>query len=372
MRDNKNKKNNSQHENKRVVRGTNIPYNQSDIEKYYYDNYHYHDKRIVVKKKKKMNKKGKIVISLFVLLLSLVVAVTLLFNMQILSGDVGKLFEGIGTPRELKDKQLNFLIVGIADDPDERQKTNLTDIMAVVSVDFENKETNVLQIPRDTYIGNETPSGKINAIYNRDPKKWDYHGLEGLSRMINEMFQLNIDHYITMEMDGFREIVDAIGGVTMNVPIDMELNGTIVKAGEQTLNGKQAVVVVRTRNAYKNGDDLSRVKTQQEFMKAFVSKVLSLGKGKIAKLAPSCIKYIKTDITISDGLKYYKAISGMDSTNLHIFTPPGKGVIYRSKLLGKQSVYQINKEETEILLNENFRNHSESVPASKLQIKKIQ
>lgn len=325
--------------------------------------------KTAVRKKKKLNKKGKIVITIFTLLIFAVAALFVIMNTRFLSGKIGNLYEGIGTPKELRNKQVSFLLLGIADDEEEREKTRLTDLMAVVTLDFKNDTTKVLQIPRDTYIGEETPSGKMNAIYNRDPSYWDYSGLEGLSKMINEMFKLNIDHYVTMEMNGFRDIVDAIGGVTMNVPVDMELNGTYVKAGEQTLNGKQAIAVVRTRNAYSGGDDISRTKTQQEFMKAFVKEVLSLGTLKMTKIIPSCIKYVNTDITISEALKYYKGISAIDASKLEIFTLPGEGGNYYSNALGKQSVYYINKEETANMLNEHFRANTTSVDASELKIK---
>lgn len=390
MRDNRNERNNSRNTNQRVVRGSSRPtnnYNQRYSNQYYDkqsrqsnrprqnsrydDSYNYSNTRTVVKRRKKLNKKGKFVISLFVLMLTAIVAYFVLFNMQLFNGEVGQLFKGIGTPDDLKGKQVNFLVLGIADDPNEREQTRLTDLMAIVSVDFENEEVNVLQIPRDTFIGDETPSGKMNAIYNRDPDYWDYHGLEGLSKMINEMFKLTIDHYITMDMEGFRDIVDAVGGVTMNVPADVELNGTYVYAGEQTLNGEQAIAVVRTRNIYSN-QDIGRMETQREFMKAFVSKILSLGKIDMAKLAPTCIKYVNTDVTLNQGLKYYKAISGLNMQNFNIFSPEGTPDVYDSYSLGEQDVYVLDKESTATMLNENFRNHTEPVSAEMLQIKSLE
>ncbi len=394
MRDNRNERNNSRNTNQRVVRGSSRPtnnYNQrySNPRNYdyyerqsrqpnrrrqdprYNNSYDYPNNRTVVKRKRRLNKKGKFVITLFILMLTAIVGYFVLFNMQLFNGEVGGLFKGIGTPDDLKGKQVNFLVLGIADDPNEREQTRLTDLMAVVSVDFENDEANVLQIPRDTFIGDETPTGKMNAIYNRDPDYWDYHGLEGLSKMINEMFKLTIDHYVTMDMEGFRDIVDAIGGVTMNVPADVELNGTYVYAGEQTLNGDQAIAVVRTRNIYSN-QDIGRMETQREFMKAFVSKVLSLGKMDIAKLAPTCIKYVNTDVTLNQGLKYYKAISGLNMQNFNIFSPEGTPDEYNSYSLGIQDVYVLDKEATATMLNENFRKHTEPVPAEMLKIKSLE
>ena len=118
---------------------------------------------------------------------------------------------------------LNLLVVGVSDDPDERESTRLTDTIMVVSVNIEDQKVNILQIPRDTYVGEETSTHKINAIYAQNP---DHLGLRWFGRpepMIYDQFQVTIDHYVTIQMDGFRDMINAIGGVTMDVPVDMEL-----------------------------------------------------------------------------------------------------------------------------------------------------
>ncbi len=251
--------------------------------------------------KRKLSTAEKAVIAVAGVLIGIsvfVVAAMVLMNVSLLKDQSGRgnvtVADEIKTPTVIKEKVVNFLIVGVADDPSERDSTSLTDTIMVASIDVEKNSISVLQIPRDSYVGNETPTGKINAIYKQDPDDWDYAGLEGLMQMIHEMFQINIDHYVTMQMDGFEKMVDQLGGVTMDVPVDMELNGTYVSAGEQTLNGKQAIAVVRTRNVYLNAD-LGRLDTQKVCMSALADKCLSMGGSQMTQLIPTLFRYVSTD-----------------------------------------------------------------------------
>lgn len=321
------------------------------------------------KKKRRLNAKGKFAVTLCVLLIVAALFLVTLLNAPLLQSKFGSIISGIATPDAIKDKVSTFLVLGIADDENERDSTNLTDTIMLVTMDLQTKKASVLQIPRDTYIGDETPTGKVNAIVNRDPDYWDYSGIPGLSKMLNEMLQVNIDHYVTMKMDGFEQIVDSVGGVEMIVPADMELNGTEVSAGQQTLDGKQAIAVVRTRNVYDNGD-LGRVETQRAFMSAFVSKCLSLNTIEMMGIIPDCFKSMNSDITGRKAMGYYKKISGMDFSNFSIMSLPGEAGTYYSPD-GEQSVYEIDPNATAEMLNTYFRPYSNPVPVENLQIESL-
>lgn len=318
------------------------------------------------KRKAKLTWQGKLVVgfSVFLIVLSvLTVIVILALNSKILQDGNG-IGNQYATPSNIKDKVTTFLIVGIADDENERESTRLTDTIMLATIDFPNKRASVLQIPRDTYVGDTTPTGKINAIYNRT-EKWEYHGLDGLTRMIHEMFQINIDHYVTLKMDGFENIIDSIGGVPMNVPVDMELNGTMVRAGQQTLNGEQAIAVVRTRNVYQNGD-LGRIETQRAFLSAFASKCLSLSSSEMIKLIPKCFGSVNTDLTAMDAIEYYKAVNGMEMSNITMMSVPGVGANN-----GDQSVFSVYPRQTAEILNQHFRPYSNPVPFEQLRIRTV-
>ncbi|WP_078899325.1 MULTISPECIES: LCP family protein [Streptomyces] len=112
---------------------------------------------------------------------------------------------------------------------------------------------------------------KLNAAYAED-------GPELLVRTVEANTGLHIDHYVEIGFAGFANIVDAVGGVEMNIPQDIKdtKSGADLKKGTQTLNGEQALAFVRTRYALR-GSDLDRTKNQQKFLSALANQVATPG-----------------------------------------------------------------------------------------------
>ncbi|MEU6353214.1 LCP family protein [Streptomyces sp. NPDC047072] len=140
----------------------------------------------------------------------------------------------------------------------------------------------LISLPRDsdveipTFVGSEsgkTYKGtgrhvKLNAAYAED-------GPELLVRTVEYNTGLKIDHYVEIGFAGFANIVDAVGGVEIDIPkggMKDTKSGADFKAGKQTLNGDQALAFVRTRYALA-GSDLDRTKNQQKFLNALASQV---------------------------------------------------------------------------------------------------
>ncbi|MFD8235721.1 LCP family protein [Streptomyces sp. NPDC059696] len=112
---------------------------------------------------------------------------------------------------------------------------------------------------------------KLNAAYAED-------GPELLVRTVEANTGLHIDHYVEIGFAGFANIVDAVGGVEMDIPQDIKdtKSGADFKKGTQTLNGEQALAFVRTRYALA-GSDLDRTKNQQKFLSALANQVATPG-----------------------------------------------------------------------------------------------
>ncbi|MFI9752496.1 LCP family protein [Streptomyces collinus] len=112
---------------------------------------------------------------------------------------------------------------------------------------------------------------KLNAAYAED-------GPELLVRTVEANTGLHIDHYVEIGFAGFANIVDAVGGVEMNIPQDIKdtKSGADLKKGTQTLDGEQALAFVRTRYALR-GSDLDRTKNQQKFLSALANQVATPG-----------------------------------------------------------------------------------------------
>ncbi|MEU1055837.1 LCP family protein [Streptomyces sp. NPDC005876] len=139
----------------------------------------------------------------------------------------------------------------------------------------------LVSLPRDsdveipTFVGSEsgkTYQGtgrhvKLNAAYAED-------GPELLVRTVEHNTGLRIDHYVEIGFAGFASIVDAVGGVEMDIPQDIKdtKSGADFKKGKQTLSGEEALAFVRTRYALA-GSDLDRTKNQQKFLSALAGQV---------------------------------------------------------------------------------------------------
>lgn len=183
----------------------------------------------------------------------------------------------------------NYLIVG----SDSREGMTAEDKKRLRTGDAEGKRTDsmmvlhvgsngntMVSLPRDSDVeipsfvgsdsGKEFPAQgrrtKLNAAYAED-------GPELLVRTVEYNTGLKIDHYAEIGFGGFANIVDAVGGVEMDIPkaFKDEKSGADFQAGKQTLNGEQSLAFVRTRYAFA-GSDLDRTKNQQKFLSALASQ----------------------------------------------------------------------------------------------------
>ena len=112
----------------------------------------------------------------------------------------------------------------------------LTDVIILGRFDLETDRISLLQIPRDTYIGDGYVTGKINAVYGHP--KGD-SGIQELKTLVEKQLQLPIDYTATITLSGLRSMVDAMGGVEVEVPFQMEyLPGMVLEEGKQRLNGE--------------------------------------------------------------------------------------------------------------------------------------
>ncbi len=174
------------------------------------------------------------------------------------------------------------LILGVSKDI----STELTDTIIVASYNPKNQKATLLSIPRDTFVGKNkakaTSYDKINALYQTNPQKT----LEAVNRITG----LQITYYLVVSNNALVELVDAIGGVEFDVPIDMDYDDSSqdlyihLDKGYQRLNGEQAEWLVRFRKnnngtSYPSsyGDnDIGRMKTQREFLKTVAKQVIQI------------------------------------------------------------------------------------------------
>ncbi len=254
------------------------------------------------------------------------------------------------------DEAVTFLLCGL----DESEA--LTDVIMVASLDAEAGEVNVLQIPRDTYVGvNRYPTGKINAVYASHKK--GEAPIDALLSEVEHTFALQIDHYATINLPGLRRIVDSMGGVTVDIPQTIYFTeGKTIKKGEQLLTGEKAEWFVRYRKGYDNAD-IGRMHAQSLFLQACAEKVLSMSRTQLFGLVAQNYQNITTDLTAAQLMGYYGGLSGIKAEDIHFYTLEGAGVTHKGF-----AVYTLFAKKAADLLNEHFRPYSERVDADGLNI----
>ena len=241
---------------------------------------------------------------------------------------------------------------------------HLTDFIMLGQYNPNTRDIALLSIPRDTNVSNSV-DGKINSLYaGKYPEK--------VMKKVEEITGIEVQHYLVFDAKILRKVVDEIGGVTVNVPINMNYDdpeqGLYIhlKKGTQTLTGKQAEQFVRFRKnnddtGYPNGD-IGRVATQQQFIKAMISEVLSAKNiSKIWNLVNIVLEGTKTDITMELVTQYMDDIVTIKTDRMKINTLPGEGRYGMSPYGYKLSYYYHDEKATKELIETMFKTGNENV-----------
>lgn len=269
--------------------------------------------------------------------------------------------------REDPDAVTTFLIVG-----KDRVALN-TDVMILVSLHEEDGKysADVLQIPRDTYCRDNSSNNKINAVFGTISSACDSavkeekikFGMEGLVSVLERNWLIKIDYWAIMDLDGFGDIVDAIGGVDMYVPFDMEYYDYSavppleinLKEGQQNLNGNQAEQFVRYRKGYSTGD-LGRVDATKLFLTAFFCKMreeLSItNPSAIASTVNTLTTYMTTNMDPGNTVDYVSKALKLTLEDIKFLNLPGSD--YAKAPGSNLSYYTTNRDGMYYVLNTYF------------------
>ncbi len=293
----------------------------------------------------KNKKKRNIGIALAALLIAVFSAVAIwAYNMGS-SGVANSSSNASGDSQKIERPEedlVDVLVVGV-----DAHET-LTDVIIVARYNIKDNSVTLLQVPRDTYVGTEFPTGKINAV-NGNPREGE-EGLETLKNVINETMSIDIDYHVVFTIPMLRTIVDKMGGVTVDVPVPIVWsNGNRVEEGVQTLSGAEAEMFMRYRAGYAMGD-IGRVNAQQLFFMGLFDRAKELGKFKCVTILTNVYKDIKTDMPLLKAVSFANAAFDLGAENIKFLILPGEG-----RSVNGLSVYVIYPDELETLLNEEFK-----------------
>ena len=257
--------------------------------------------------------------------------------------------------------EFKCLILGISTD---QENVDLTDTIMVASYNPNTQKATLLSIPRDTYTG-KTPAKatayeKINALYSRK------HRPNETLEAVNEITGLDIKYYVVVKTEALIKLVDVIGGITFDVPIDMNYDDTSqnlhihLKAGEQKLDGDKAEQLVRFRH---NNDDTSypeeygdndtgRMRTQREFIMQVIKQTAKPENiFKIGEILEVAKEYVITNIDFEVAKDYVPYAVEFNTDDLLTASLPG---INTNKNTSGTWVFTHDKKATQALIQELF------------------
>lgn len=243
-----------------------------------------------------------------------------------------------------------------------------TDVIFLVNFNSDKNKVTVLSVPRDTKVEwTESMQEEIQEIKgypvytSKINEMTSYAGINRIEDFtipeLEQITGMTVDNYVIVTLDAFREIVDAIGGVEVDVPV---LNGDGLQyddnyqdlhihlsPGLQTLDGEAAEGLVRFRKGYAEGD-VGRIKTQQLFIEAFLKKITSPAIiTKLPNIAKVVMNSVETDVNLSEALGYIPYLKGLNQENLTFDIIPGE-----ASYEGGKSYYVVDEAQMPIFIEE--------------------
>ena len=193
----------------------------------------------------------------------------------------------------------------------------LADTIMIGVFDTTKKTASLISVPRDTLVSVNGRDRKINSVYG-------VGGVELLRETLEDTLAIPLDFYVEVELDAFAAIVNEIGGVWFDVPMDMDYEDPYqdlvihVKQGYQLLNGEQALGVMRFRSGYAS-QDIGRTQTQRAFLTAMVKQTVTLSNAtKVRALIRILNTYVFSDMPLDNMIYFATHAIGMDlDTALH-------------------------------------------------------
>lgn len=226
--------------------------------------------------------------------------------------------QAIAEPRP--DERINVLVMGL----DSVQGVRRSDTMMVVSIDPLTNGVGILSIPRDTLVS--IPDG---PSWDRITHAHAYGGPLRSLQTVRGFLEEPVHYYVTVDYDGFKRIVDMLGGVEVEIDKPMNYSDPYqdlyidLKPGRQRLRGEKALDYVR----YRSDGDINRIHRQQAFLKTVVDEAFSFGTVfRLPRMVREMEKYVSTNIPTGMMVKLAQLAVAVDRERLEFDTVPTEGV----------------------------------------------
>lgn len=225
-------------------------------------------------------------------------------------------------PKEIDwNKKINILLVGIDqryEDEMSRSDTNL-----LLSIDPVNKKLTLISLPRDSLVTLPGYEGDEKLAHAHS-----YGGVPLLIKTVESILNIEIPYYVEVNFEGFKKMIDLIGGITIDVEKDMDYESYLgdvkihLKKGLQHLNGEKALEYVRFR--MDETGDIGRMERQQKFIKAVIKQALEISNTlRLQKALLELKNWVKTNLEPTQIIKLGLIIKNIQDEDMISLTLPG-------------------------------------------------
>ena len=295
----------------------------------------------------------------------------------------GGLIDTILNPGRSEPKRSFALIMGVDD--------TRTDTMMVAGFDPVTSEIALISLPRDSHVimppervnqlrelGAWVPQGgvmKLNQVHHFALMGDSDLAPQFVMAQVEELLGIELDYYVRIDLDAFEFLVNQIGGVYFNVPVRMFYHDPLqnllidLQPGFQHLNGYNALNMVRFRNYPGGGDDFARMRTQQAFIRAFVSQALDSDNiiSNIPAFVATALRYVDTNFGLTDIPGYLRYLGSFSPDNITTHTLPHT---HTGRINGEDFVF-LDEPRIRILVEDLFINRAgeiADIPSDGLRI----
>ena len=201
----------------------------------------------------------------------------------------------------------------------------LTDSILLVSLEAPSGALRILQLPRDTYaVYTDRDYKKLNGAYA-------VLGLDGMKQFLSQSLGVSIDYAAALDLDCVSSLVDAVGGVDVEITQPMQYTDPSqnlhidLQPGMQHLDGRQAEHFLRYRSGYANAD-LGRMDAQKRFLQAYLQKCQSMGTGGLVRMMLAVLPKMQTDLPVQEAVRLVQLLPQADVAEVPMTTAPGEAV----------------------------------------------
>ena len=294
-------------------------------------------------------------------------------------------------PPELQEEQMNILVLGLDYDDEQNAKeaeegvvrseeNPMADMLLYVQYNQKTQQIRMLQIPRDMFVVTDSAydaytggTGKINAVYAHGPNE---NKVQNVVDVLNNQLKLPVDHYVTIDMQHFKEMFDAFGGEewALEVYVPTELNyykdGVLqshLEPGYQYLKAEELEFFLRCREDSVNTPrgDYDRLNNQRYFYSALFRYMRTMSVTEMMRLVPWALNYVETDMDPVQCVALALSVMNVPDENIAIGRLPMYGA---QTYYGAHLVSDVAPQQAADFLNEYFRSADAPVPAEQLNL----